>query len=85
MDFASPSEIYEFIRALVGRLRSAGFVPPADTLQKVQTSAFTTSSEWLGELGLAIRAIQSDSPVTAALNADLERVMAVVKGAYPDI
>lgn len=85
MDFASPSDVYEFIRALIGSLRSAGFGPAADSLEEIQRTAFTTSSEWLGELGLTIRAIQRDSPVTAQLNADLERVMAVVKGAYPDI
>ena len=58
--FSSNEEFYVFVDNVTDRLRSAGFVAEASTLHEIlHEIAWTTSSELLGELGLAIRDIQA--------------------------
>jgi len=42
------------LRKAISEVRSLGFIEAADSLERSIFSAYTTSSEWLGESGQAI-------------------------------
>ena len=55
----------------------------AERLRVVATIAYTTGSEWLGDLGLAVRDVQKKHQVAPAIQEKLERVMSAVHVAWP--
>jgi choline dehydrogenase-like flavoprotein len=57
----------------------------ANVLRRVRSTANTTSSEWLAELGRAIRQVQHGSPVDPAVAADVDRIMQQVSGVRPKL
>lgn len=52
----SPSETYHTIGKVMERLRAIGL--DASPWEAVQTTAYTTASEWLGDLGRALSQIE---------------------------
>jgi hypothetical protein len=83
MAFDSGNELARFIDSVIDKLRASRQEEAANLLQNLQTSVFTTSSEWLMELGGAIRCIQHRYSPSRDINEDLERMMDAVVGAWP--
>ncbi len=65
---ARPDPFDELIR----ELRAQGLADAADSLASIKAAAWTTSSEMLGELGMAILRIQSEN---ARASNDLQRLL----------
>lgn len=81
--FNSPDEVYVFINHVIAELQAHGI--DAKPLQEVQTTAYTTSSEWLGDLGVAITKIQKQKIRNKDIMADLERLLDLVHKVWPKI
>lgn len=78
---------YECFDELIRRLRAAGFTDAARKLDdKLHGTAWATSSEQIGELGLEILAFQRSTPkVSARLQRSLRECLDVVRQVWPDI
>jgi hypothetical protein len=83
MTFDTPSDLNRVVSDLRARLAAAGFETAAARLAAIQQTAFTTGSEWLGALGLAVKAIRSERGLPADVTAGLEHIMTVVRRAWP--
>jgi hypothetical protein len=81
--FQSPDEVHAFVTTVIERLKSAGF--DATPLEKVQSTAYTTGSEWLGELGRAVTEVQKQPIADPQTAKDLDRILRHVKGVWPAI
>jgi len=82
-DFKSPEELHAFIEEVAEKLRSKGQMEAAETLTSIQNVAFTTGSEWLGELGLLVRRVQRTFDLDPDIDRDLKRVMRSVNRVWP--
>jgi hypothetical protein len=78
---------YDCFRQLVERMREEGFSISAMAIDQPLTSAWTTSSELIGELGIRILAFerQESSPFSEQLRQLLDQSMARVRSVWPDI
>ena len=88
MTKATPVETndgYDCFRRLIQRLRDEHFEEVAECLGVLlNRMAWTTSSELIGELGLAIRAFERTRPlVTSSLRASLKECKKMVRGVWP--
>jgi hypothetical protein len=79
MGFDSPDDLNRFIKLLSDELESAGNHDAAARLAAVQDSACTTGSEWLGELGTAVKAIRNAGTLPAAFDKKLDLIMKEVR------
>lgn len=71
---------------LVIKLRENGFGDGADEIAMLMSSAWTTSSEFIGELGRAVMRFQREHPVVSTdLRDVLDRCMREVRIVWPDI
>ncbi len=77
------SELYHFINAVIGKFREAGLDPCS--LETVQGTAYATGSEWLGELGLAVRKVGEQIGHREELRRDLKTTLGEVHRAMPNI
>jgi hypothetical protein len=57
----------------------------AEILMNAQGNSYTTGSEWLGELGLAVRAIEVEFSVPADAQVRLNTIIETVKETWPKI
>ena len=83
-----PDDLLADVEALIRGLGRCGFSDPARRLQElVHGTAWTTSSEMIGEIGLAVLSIQAavSRELPRSVAADLRRVMAGVREVWPDI
>lgn len=76
----SPAAVHEAVAALVTALHHHGLDRAAEALRDVQRTAFTTSSEWRGELGAALRRAAAAPALPPALRQQLARVQAALGG-----
>jgi hypothetical protein len=83
--FESPDELNQFAGEVIQKLHRAELYDAAKILEDWRSNVYTTSSEWLGELGLAIRKIQKQNEIDQSLNLDLERLLCAVHRAWPSI
>ncbi len=76
-----PKQLHEAIQ----RARAAGLSEAADELEARTSAAFTTSSEYLGEVGLAIRRFlaRERGRVPAEVVRQLRDCLAAVRKAWP--
>ena len=81
--FSSPEDVHAFIRVLITNLRENGL--DASALEEVQSTAYTTSSEWLGELGLAVRKVQEQVIKDHSISDRLLRLMRLVHSVWPEL
>jgi hypothetical protein len=79
----SPDALNRFVSEVREQLDAAGFTAAASRLASVQGAAFTTSSEWLGELGAAVNAVRLDRELPADLRGKLEAIRAEVRRVWP--
>ena len=77
----SPDELNAFVKATIRKLKSAGL--DAQPFERLQSVAFTTGSEWLGELGLAVRKVASQDIRDEAIRKDLDVIITEVRRAWP--
>ncbi|MFZ2407786.1 MAG: hypothetical protein WAW41_21865 [Methylobacter sp.] len=71
---------------LISRLQAYGYSADAESISSLRTSAWTSSSEMIGELGIAILEIQSHcEPAPAELRQALARCMKEVRKVWPGI
>jgi hypothetical protein len=71
---------------LVAKLREHGFSECADEISMLLSLAWTTSSEFVGELGLAVLRFQREHPaVSTDLQDTLNGCMKEVRIVWPDI
>jgi hypothetical protein len=75
----SPGALDRFVAATEQTLRSQHHAAAADLLRDVRASAFTTGSEWRGELGLAVRRILAMGGLPAGLRQQLRRLGAAIR------
>ncbi len=83
--FESPSELNQFVGEVIQKLHRAELDEAAKILEDWRSNVYTTSSEWLGELGLAIRKIQKQYEIDQSTNVDLEWLLEAVHKAWPSI
>ena len=86
--FSSNAEFYAFVDQVAGRLRAEGLADSGDRLHALlHQTAWTTSSELIGEVGKAIILARgrSDRVVSPDLGRDLERCLAAVRQVWPDL
>ncbi len=78
----SPEAVYNYCASLIQTLKARGY--DASALERVQSTAYTTSSEWLGELRQAVldtRSVASDRD----LSAKFDEIMQYVHIAWPNM
>ena len=83
MMLKSPGDLHSFIESVMRKLDACGLARAARVLEKIQITAYTTSSEWLGELGLAVRTVQQQLAVNKSIDSDLEQIMNEVRKVWP--
>jgi hypothetical protein len=81
--FESPDALDRFVSEVRKQLESTGFATAASRLASVQDTAFTTGSEWLGELGTAVNAIRNDRKLPREIREKLEAIRAEVRRVWP--
>lgn len=79
----SPEALDRFVSELRQQLEATGFTAAASRLASVQGAAFTTGSEWLGELGTAVNALGTDRELPAEIRKKLELIRAEVRRVWP--
>ena len=77
------SELYHFINAVIRKLLEAGLDP--SPLEIIQCTAYSTGTEWLGELGRAVRKVEKQNSIAAELREDLETMLREVHRVWPNI
>lgn len=83
MSFDSPDDLNRFVSQVRADFEAAGLQAAAGRLARIQSLAFTTGSEWLGELGIAVKEIRIAAVIAPELDAKLERIMAAVRHRWP--
>jgi hypothetical protein len=83
MRFESPDELNRFVTQVRADLQAAGHHAAAERFAAIQGAAFTTGSEWLGELGTAVREVRASCTLSEELDAKLERIRAEVRRVWP--
>jgi hypothetical protein len=79
------SDLVALVREAVQAARAAGLNEAADELESRTSAAFTTSSEWLGEVGLAIRQFRARERgrLPPAVQRSLDSCLAEVRKVWP--
>jgi hypothetical protein len=83
--FESPGELDQFAGEVIQKLHRAELHDAAKLLEDWRSTAYTTSSELLGELGLVIRKIHKQYKINKSINVDLSRLLDEVHGVWPYI
>jgi hypothetical protein len=83
--FAGPSDLRAFLLNLTDDLARAGLPEPAGRLRVIATIAYTTGTEWLGDIGLVVREVQKKPNLSPAIQDSLELVMSAVHVAWPQM
>lgn len=83
--FSTPSELNDFVKDFAQRLRATGLSEPAEQLESISSTAYTTSSEWLGNLGHALRGIENQHSLSPELRGRFIAILDVVHGAWPSL
>ena len=76
----------EVFDELIRQLHADGLSRAAESISGVREAAWSTSSEMMGELGIAVLKIQAETPrPSRALHESLGRCMAEVRKIWPDV
>ena len=85
MIIESPDDLNRLIRDVTTELEALGLDGAARRFVDIQGTAFTTGSEWLGELGVAVKKIRKECRIPPALDAKLERIVTEVRRVWPTL
>ena len=85
MAYTDPEEISSRLVALIERLQSSGSPDAAAVLQRTRETAYSTGSEWRGELGQAIREVERRFNLGPDSEDDLRWLMARVHEVWPSM
>ena len=80
-----PSDLNRLVSEARADLEAVGLHAAAAQLRAIQESAFTTGSEWLGDLGLAVGRMRREGGIPRSIDAKLESIMAEVRRAWPKL
>ncbi len=69
--------------SLVDELKSEGFIEQAEVLESATKMVCTTGWEWLGELGLGIRKVQSMGSYPKDISTKLSIILKTTKSKKP--
>lgn len=83
--FDSPEALSRFVAETEQIMRGLGLTEAATCLNEVQARAYTTSSEWLGELGAAVRRIKAEGRLPRPIRQRLNLVTRAVRQAWPGL
>jgi hypothetical protein len=76
----------EVFDELIRQLHADGLSSAAESILALRKAAWSTSSEMIGELGIAVSKIQAETPqASPALQEILGRCMAQVRKIWPDV
>lgn len=79
-----PSVSSEPFRALAAALRDGGFAAQGSRLEQILEGTWTTSTELVGELGLAVVAVRKEcKPLSATQKALVSHCLREVRKAWP--
>jgi hypothetical protein len=70
---------------LIAQLRARGLNAAADSISGIRTSAWSSSSEMIGELGLAVLRLQSEQVFPSELTPLADRCMNEVRKVWPEM
>jgi len=73
----------QLVDGVIRKLQGSGL--DARPLERVRETACTNSSEWLGELGLAVQEVQDQSIADISIGNDLATIMVEVRTVWPNI
>jgi hypothetical protein len=82
-EFDTPDALRDFAVETAAMMRTAGLLEAARKLDSAATAACTTGSEWLGEIGLALRA--ADHVADPDLRRRLARIHRHVRATWPTL
>ena len=85
MGFDSADDLARFVGHVGTELEALGLHSAARRFAGIRGAAFTTGSEWLGELGAAVNAIRTECRIPLALDEKLERIMSEVRRVWPGL
>jgi hypothetical protein len=82
--FESNQDFFDFVTMAASHLNELGFFEANEELTRLMNSAWTTSSELFGEIGLACENIlkRDGKRLPSCLATDLKRCKAVCKSAF---
>lgn len=81
----SPDELSRLVGDVTAELEALGFQDAARRFVAIQSAAYTTGSEWRGELGTAVKEIRNQWRIPPELDARLERIMTEVRRVWPGL
>lgn len=81
----SPEDLDRFVTETRGALGAQGFDEAAAAMAEMQSTGYTTRSEWLGELGATVRRIEAQLRLPSEIQERLDRIMVEVRGAWPTL
>jgi hypothetical protein len=81
------NDLEAILRRAIGEARNVGRGDSAAVLEERCFAAYPTSSEWLGEIGLAIREFQNErhQPTSPVLERELTACLSEVRKVWPEI
>lgn len=81
--YDSPEDLLAFVKSVANQLSELGFGEAAADLNEWSSTAYTTSSELLGELGLVCRRVlqRDGARIPAGLKKDLKSCQAAARDA----
>ena len=85
MTFDSPDALDRFVTEVRADLEARGFPIAARRLAEVQGSAHAAGSEWLGELGAAVKAIRNQRDLPVDLRNKVEVILGEVRRVLPTL
>lgn len=83
--FKSPDDLNRFVTETREAMDRSGLGEAAAAMAEVQSTAYTTNSEWLGELGATVRRIESHFRLPSELQERLDQIMTEVHRAWPTL
>ncbi len=81
----SPDDIYQYVAVTIRILNEVNLTEAALMLEKTNDNFFTTGSERLGELGLAVRSIEEKFSIPVNIQERLFVIMEKVNEVWPMI
>ena len=72
---ADASALDALVAEIAGELADRGLAPLADGLTAVRSTAYTTGTEWLGELDAALRNVRRSAALSTMIRQKVERAL----------